>query len=557
MVVGLVGVLKAGGAYVPLDPAYPKERLRFVLEDTRAPVLLTQASIQADLQAHLPDCTSVCLDMDWPTIAKSEATNPAPASRPNHLAYVIYTSGSTGKPKGVAIEHHSPVSLVHWAQQVFSPEELAGVLFSTSICFDLSIFEMFVPLSCGGKVILAANALQLPILPAAGQVTLINTVPSAMAELLRSQALPPSVRTVNLAGEPLTVELVRQIHQWPNVRKVYDLYGPSETTTYSTFALRRPEGPYTIGRPVANTQLFVLDEQRQPVPIGVPGELYIGGEGLARGYLNRPELTAEKFVPHPFSSDPAARLYRTGDRARYRPDGNLEYLGRLDYQIKLRGFRIELGEIEAVLRQHEAVAKALVMAREDQTGDKRLVAYVVAKTQAAPGLGELRSFLRAKLPDYMVPSAFVCLQSFPLTPNGKVDRRALPAPQEFGLSSGVSYISPRNEMERIVASLWQEVLHREKVGVEDNFFDLGGHSLLVARLHNRLENVLGRQLSMIDLFKYPTISSLAEHLSQDEETRIPMLESQELVKKIQRGKNRLKERLRLTRREEPHGTRGE
>jgi amino acid adenylation domain-containing protein len=508
MVVGLLGILKAGGAYVPLDPAYPKERLHFVLEDARVPLLLTQSSIRADLEAHLPDCRLVCLDENWPAVSKAETTDPTPTAGPNQLAYVIYTSGSTGKPKGVAIEHHSPVSLVQWAQQVFTPEELAGVLFSTSICFDLSVFELFVPLSCGGTVILVANALQLPTLPATRRVTLINTVPSAMAELLRLEAVPPSVGTINLAGEPLTVELVNKIHQLPHVRKVYDLYGPSETTTYSTFALRHPEGPYTIGRPVANTEIYILDEQRQPVPLGAPGELYIGGAGLARGYLNHPELTAEKFIPHPFSADPQARLYRTGDRARYRPNGDLEFLGRLDYQVKLRGFRIELGEIEAVLRQHEEVTEAVVVVREDRPAEKRLVAYVVGRRPEKPSFAELRNFLKVKLPDYMVPSSFVRLEVLPLTSNGKVNRGAMPAPEGVQMDSSEYFLAPRSPLEEVLADIWTEVLGREHIGIHDNFFDLGGHSLLSMRVVYEVEKRTGMRIHPRQLI-FETLEQIA------------------------------------------------
>ena len=283
LLVGILGILKAGGAYVPLDPAYPAERTRFVLEDARVPVLLTLQQLRADLGAEIPNCAIVRLDADWETIAKAPTETPDSGVGPQNLAYVIYTSGSTGKPKGVAIEHHSPVTLVHWAQEIFPPEECVGVLFGTSICFDLSVFEMFVPLNRGGKIILAENALQLPDLPASGEVTLVNTVPSTINELMRRHVLPSSVRTVCLAGEPLVAELVKQVYQFPSVRKVYDLYGPTETATYSTWALRRANGPRTIGRPFANTQVYLLDQNEQPVPVGLPGQIYIGGDGLARG----------------------------------------------------------------------------------------------------------------------------------------------------------------------------------------------------------------------------------------------------------------------------------
>jgi amino acid adenylation domain-containing protein len=364
MVIGLLGVLKAGGAYVPLDPGYPPERLTFMLEDCQTPVLLTQERLAAKLPTQRE--LVVCLDRDWSAIAQEIQENPTSEITPKDLAYVLYTSGSTGMPKGVAIEHRSAVVLVHWAREVFAAKDLTGVLASTSICFDLSVFELFVPLCWGGKVILAESALHLPALPAAKNVTLINTVPSAMAELLRGGGVLASVRVVNLAGEPLQNILAQQLYQLDTIQRVFNLYGPTEATTYSTFALvkkRVSESP-SIGGPIANTQIYLLNHHLRPVPIGVPGELYIGGAGLARGYLHRPELTAERFIPNPFSVELGARLYKTGDLARYRADGNIEFLGRLDYQVKLRGFRIELGEIEAVLAQHPAVRGA-------STGNRR------------------------------------------------------------------------------------------------------------------------------------------------------------------------------------------
>jgi amino acid adenylation domain-containing protein len=375
MIVGLFGILKAGGAYVPLDPTYPLERLRFTVNDARLSVVLTQARLVESLPAS--NAQVVCLDSDWPEISKQSATNPVSQVDEGNLGYLIYTSGSTGKPKGVAIEHGSAVAFFDWASRIFSREELDGVLFSTSICFDLSVFELFVPLCFGGKVILAEDALELPSLKAKGEVKLINTVPSAMAELVRLGGLPDELETVNLAGEPLRTALVRQIYEHPSVKRVFDLYGPSEDTTYSTFALRSADQPATIGRPVSNTRVYIVDRCFQPVPIGVPGELCLGGSGLARGYFERPELTADRFVPDPFSAESGQRLYRTGDLVRYAADGNIEYLGRVDHQVKIRGYRIELGEIEAVVNRHPGVRESVVLAREDEPGDRRLVAYVV------------------------------------------------------------------------------------------------------------------------------------------------------------------------------------
>jgi amino acid adenylation domain-containing protein len=508
MLVGLLGILKAGGAYVPLDPAYPKDRVRFVLDDTQTPMLVTQQRLCAELGSEIPDCTFVCLDADFETIAKASTENPKSGVAPGNLAYVIYTSGSTGKPKGVAIEHHSPVMLVNWAHEVFSPQECAGVLFSTSICFDLSVFEMFVPLSRGGKIILARNALQLPAVPAAKDVTLVNTVPSAIKELVRLQAVPSSVCTVNLAGEPLGVDLVKEIYQLPGVEKVYDLYGPSETTTYSTWSLRSADGPYTIGRPIANTQIYLLDANGNPVPMGVPGELHIGGEGVARGYLNRPELTKERFIADPFSSRPGSRLYKTGDVARYFPNGEIELLGRLDHQIKIRGFRIELGEIETVLKQHPSVREAVVVVREDAPGDRRLAAYV-APGSAAAQAGELWEFLKKRLLAYMVPSALVFLDTFPLTPNGKLDRKALPAPEEPSPEPDGLYVAPRTPTEEVLANIWREVLNLTQVGIHDNFFELGGHSLLATQVISRVRDAFGADIGLSALFEAPSIDALA------------------------------------------------
>jgi amino acid adenylation domain-containing protein len=375
MLIGILGILKAGAAYVPLDPNYPKERIRNILADSHSSILLTQSSLVDDLADF--DGRRICLDSDWTRIAKESADNPVTRVKPRDLAYVLFTSGSTGRPKGVAIEHRSATTLVHWANEVFTADELSGVLLSTSICFDLSVFEIFVTWSAGGAVVVAENALFLPTLPAKDSVTLINTVPSAMAELVRMGGVPKSVKVVNLAGEALPDTLVEQIYSNTGVEKVYNLYGPTEDTTYSTYTLVPRGVQVTIGRPISNTQAYVLDSRRGPVPIGVRGELYLAGDGLARGYYGREDLTAERFVANPFSADPSARMYRTGDLCRWLPDGNLAYMGRIDHQVKLRGFRIELGEIEAALDAHPGVRQGVVMAREDEPGEKRLVAYVV------------------------------------------------------------------------------------------------------------------------------------------------------------------------------------
>jgi len=347
-------------------------------------------------------------------------------------------------------------------------------------------------------------------LPAAGEVTLINTVPSAIRELLRINGVPASVRVVNLAGEPLATALVEQIYRDTPARKVYDLYGPTETTTYSTYALRQAGEPPTIGRPLANEQVFVLDKHKQPMPVGIPGDLYIGGEGLARGYLNRPELTAERFLPHPFQA--GARLYKTGDIARWRDDGNLVLLGRSDHQVKIRGFRVELGEIESALTSHPAVADAVVTTREDEPGEKRLAAYIVTRPDRQVTAKELRRCAREKLPEFMTPAFFVFLPKLPLTPNGKVDRRALPAPQAEQREPSGGYVAPRPGLEKEVAAVWGEVLGLEKIGATDNFFELGGHSLLAVQVISRLRTNLRVELPLSCLFEAPTVESLAAGL---------------------------------------------
>jgi amino acid adenylation domain-containing protein len=497
----MLGVLKAGGAYVPLDPKYPAERLAFMLGDAQPVAVVTQSSLREQLPAHGGQV--VCLDAP----DKSFASQPNAGQRPTatNLAYVIYTSGSTGKPKGVAIEHRNAVNFIHWARSVFSDAELAGVLAATSICFDLSVFELFVTLSWGGTVILAENALELPRLAAKAQVTLINTVPSAMAELVRSGGVPAGVQVVNLAGEPLATALVDQLYGLKHIRKVHDLYGPTETTTYSTFTLRPPGAKATIGRPLANTQVYVLDEHRQPVPVGVAGELYIGGAGVARGYLHRPELTAEKFLADPFGQEPGGRIYKTGDLVRYQPDGQLEFIGRIDQQVKIRGYRIELGEIEAVLQQHPALREAVVVARANAAGEKELVAYLTGS--AVPAVGELRAHLLKTLPDYMVPVAFVTLSALPLTPNGKIDRRALPAPAGERFTRPTE--APATVTEQKLAKLWSELLGVEKIGRQDNYFELGGHSLLAVRMIFRLRDEFGVELPVRAVAEHPTIAALS------------------------------------------------
>jgi amino acid adenylation domain-containing protein len=517
MVVAMIGILKAGGAYVPVDPKYPKDRVAFMLEDSRATVIITQDQFIEQLPKE--GVKILCLDAGGEVVASESDKNPPPSARPTDLAYIIYTSGSTGRPKGVAIEHHCPVALVQWAQTVFSDTELSGVLASTSICFDLSVFELFVTLASGGTVILAENVLALPTLPARDKVVLVNSVPSAVSELLSGGELPSSVVTVNLAGEPLTAALVNKLYGFPAVKRVYDLYGPSEDTTYSTFALRKANGPQTIGRPLPGTVAYILDGRMQPVPLGVTGELYLGGAKLARGYLNRPELTSERFLRDPFSSDPASRMYKTGDRARFFSDGNIEFLGRLDFQVKVRGFRIELGEIESVLLEIPSIKQVAVTVIERKPGDVRIVTFIVVAQGPAFDQPAARNHARVKLPEYMVPQHFVVLDALPLTPTKKIDRKKLPSLFTVDEPSTGHYIAPATDIQKSLAAIWQEVLGLSRIGIHDNFFDIGGHSLLVTQIISRIRRDLALDFTMRLFFEMPTIAQQATFLEAVQNVR--------------------------------------
>ncbi|GFM84914.1 hypothetical protein PSCICO_03130 [Pseudomonas cichorii] len=509
MVVGLLAILKAGGGYVPLDPAYPVERLAYMLQDSAPAAVLAQTATLELLSA----ADAVVVNLDEITWQNQSASNPViEGLTPAHLAYVIYTSGSTGLPKGVMIEHRNTVNFLTWAQQAFEPEVLAKTLFSTSLNFDLAVYECFAPLASGGSIEVVKNVLALQ--EGEHDVTLINTVPSALKALLESGGLGPDVHTVNVAGEALKGSLVERLFAETSVKRLCNLYGPSETTTYSSWVEMDREDGFAshIGKPVANTQFYLLDEHRQPVPLGVPGEIYIGGAGVARGYLNRDDLTAERFLEDPFNA--GARMYRTGDLGRWLADGNIEYLGRNDDQVKIRGFRIELGEIEARLARHESVKEAVVMAREDVPGDKRLVAYFTS-TIAEVDLETLRTHLQSQLPEYMVPAAYVHLEKLPLTPNGKLDRKALPAPDQQALISR-GYEAPQGETEIILAQIWADVLKVERVGRHDHFFELGGHSLLAVSLMERVRQA-GIEADVKTLFEQPT---LAKYAAATEKTEI-------------------------------------
>jgi amino acid adenylation domain-containing protein/non-ribosomal peptide synthase protein (TIGR01720 family) len=513
MVVGLLGVLKAGGAYVPLDPTFPKERLAFMLADSRLPVLLTQERLVADLPEH--QARVIRLDADWPDIAKEKTSNPALVGNRDQLAYVIYTSGSTGRPKGVQVVQGALVNFLTSMRRepAITPED--RLLSVTTLSFDIAGLELYLPLIVGAQVEvisreMAADGFRLSERLKSSGATVMQATPATWRLLLDAGWDETGQVKALCGGETLAPELAGAL--LPRATSLWNLYGPTETTIWSTLARMESAGGIApIGRPIANTQVYVLDEHLNPTPVGVPGELYIGGDGLARGYLNRPDLTAEKFVPNPFVAG-GCRLYKTGDLARWQPSGNLEYLGRIDFQVKVHGFRIELGEIESALSQHPDVRQTVVVACEDHPGDKRLVAYIVPRASAELPVGELRSALKTRLPDYMLPNAFVFLDQLPLTPNGKIDRKALPSP-EPGAGLATAYVAPRSELEQIISQVWAETLQVEKVGVNDNFFELGGHSLLVTRIHSHLRERLKRDLKMVTLFQYPTVSALAGYLS--------------------------------------------
>jgi amino acid adenylation domain-containing protein len=532
MIVGLLGILKAGGAYVPLDPDYPLERISLMLEDAGLKVLLTQQKLIDKLSESQANINIVCVDADLPVISKEEQKNLITTIKSSNLAYVIYTSGSTGIPKGVLVTHQGLLNLVFWHQNTFEITNLDKATQLAGTGFDAAVWELWPYLTAGASIYLVKPEILISLVElqkwlAAKKIT-ISFLPTPIAEQLLSlewTEINVSLRTILTGGDKL--------NQYPSnfiPFQVVNNYGPTENTVVTTSGVvisgeKNNSLSPAIGRPIFNTQIYILDSNLQPVPVGIPGEIHISGAGLARGYLNRPELTQEKFIPNPFSNSPDSRLYKTGDLARYLPDGNLEYLGRIDNQVKIRGFRIELGEIETVLSQHSAVKTAIVIAREDETNQKRLVTYIVAKKeQNSLNITQLRQFLKAKLPEYMIPSAFVILESLPLTPNGKIDRRALPAPE---FQSQEQYIAPRNPIEEILSSIWVKVLKVAKVGIYDNFFELGGHSLLATQLISRIREAFQVEMPLRELFVAPTIAELAQEIKRISEgeqlTELPIL----------------------------------
>jgi amino acid adenylation domain-containing protein len=530
MMVAVLGILKAGGAYVPLDPAYPAERLAYMLEDSGARVLLTQESL-AD---RLPPSAAVVVqvDVDAEEIARASAARPRVAVDADHLAYVIYTSGSTGRPKGVAMQHRPLVNLIAWQLGDWRAPANAVTLQFATISFDASFHEMFSAWLAGGSVVLIDEALRydqaalLELMEREGveRVFMPAVALQQLAEVADARGLVPSrLREVQTAGEQ--VRVTEPMRRWFTAlgAPLYNHYGPSETHVVTSLAMEGDPAEWPllpgIGAPIANTQCYILDAALRPTPVGIPGELYLGGDNVARGYLGRPALTAERFVPDPFRA--GARVYRTGDRARWLADGTIEFLGRTDEQVKIRGFRIEPGEVEAVLAAHDSVREAVVVVREDAPGDRRLVGYVVAAEGASVTSAELRAHLKGRLPEYMVPSAVVVLDAIPLTPSGKVARRALPAPD--GAEAGVEYVAPRTAGEELLAGIYADVLRVERVGVESSFFDLGGHSLMAMRLVSRVRDVFGVELPLRAVFETPTVAGMVLRIEEVRRAGLPML----------------------------------
>ncbi len=523
MLVGMLGILKAGGAYVPIDPAYPPDRQAFMLTDTQTPVMLTERALVNTLpptQARI-----VCLDADWPAIAAHADANLDGGARGHNLAYIIYTSGSTGQPKGVEIAHQSVINLVETTRPVFgfNADDVWTVFHSYA--FDFSVWELWTPLLCGSRLVIVPQAaVQSPtafldLLRSEG-VTVVNQTPSALQRLvgLYNTTNPLSLRLICCGGEALPRALTQKVLAW-NV-PLWNFYGPTESTVWAAcHPVTAPGDTPTvpIGRPLGNIRLYILDAAMQPVPVGIPGELHIGGVGLARGYFNRPELTAEKFVADPFSAEPGARLYKTGDMARYLEDGTIEFVQRLDHQVKIRGYRVELGEIESALAHHPAVREAVAIVR-----DERLIAYWTPMMNDHPTVTELQDFLKQRLPTQMIPAAFVHLDALPLTPNGKIDRRRLPAPEVARPTLATAYVAPRTEAETTLAQIWERVLLAAQVGIHDNFFELGGDSLLALNIIAEAR-AAGLLITVQQLFEYQTIAALAAACPPSADSPLPIL----------------------------------
>ena len=514
MIVGLLGILKAGGAYMPMDPAYPQERFRLMLRDAQALVLLTQARLLALIPQS--DARVILLDTEWHLIDEHSSEDSTDGVTPENLAYVIYTSGSTGQPKGVLVDHRGLSCLVDAQVRAFELSSNDSVLQFASLGFDASVSEIFTTLAAGATLELGNPGLLYagPFLNQelrARDITTVTLPPSIMAETLAEGM--PALRAVVAAGESCAAGTA---NRWAQGRLFINAYGPTEVTVCASLLKRREartDAP-PIGRPIENKCIYLLDRALGPVPAGVKGELMVGGPGLARGYLNRPDMTAESFIPDPFNEGPGARLYRTGDLAYYILDGNIAFLGRADHQVKIRGYRIEPGEIENVLTKHSAIQDAVVVARDQVSGDKQLIAYVVPKEGPEVNVSELRNYLKESVPEYMIPSMFVALSTLPLTSNGKVDRQRLPAPEPNRPELADGYVAPRNELEGDLAGIFCKVLGVENVGIYDNFFELGGHSLLAVQLISQVRDLFEVELDVIAAFEAPTVAELSVTIVQ-------------------------------------------
>jgi amino acid adenylation domain-containing protein len=522
MFVSLLAILKAGGAYVPIDIKYPKERITCILEDAQIHLLLTQEWLEEKLPEH--NSKIVYLEAAAKTINTESTENLDSESTPDNLMYILFTSGSTGRPKGVEIEHRSVVNLLTSMAKEPGITKDDVILAITTLSFDMSVVEIYLPLIVGAQAVIvssevAANGTELLKLLNNSGTTFMQATPASWRLLLNAGWSGNKKLKIVCGGEPLPKILASQLLE--RVSELWNLYGPTETTVWSTAYQVKDDSKSTIiGHPIANTQIYILDDNLQPTPIGTPGELFIGGDGLARGYRNRPQLTIDKFISDPFSVNTEARMYRTGDLARFLEDGTIECLGRIDHQVKIRGFRIELGEIETALCSHSTVKEVVVVAHEYDLGDKRLVAYVVPKPGQLVVTAELHEFLKAKLPEYMVPFAYVLMEFLPLTPNNKVDRRALVKPDKINLNSHGTYVSPKNDIEVKLAKIWENILRVQPIGINDDFFSLGGNSLLAGYLVLDIEKVFNKKLNPGILFEAPTIKQLANFVYQNQDFAI-------------------------------------
>ena len=523
MVVGLVGVMKAGGAYLPLDPAYPKARLEYILKDARPKVVLTQGELVSQLPEH--EAEVICLDSDWPMISEEDGTNPATLTCDKNLIYVIYTSGSTGNPKGAMLTQDGITNSIQWMQETYNLEPQDRFLVRTSLNFDPSVWEIFWPLCVGASLVIADEAhhqdtAYLVKLIRQQEVTTAYFIPSMLKAMIEEPGLKDcrSLKRIICGGESMSIETVNQLMDSLPV-ELHHSYGPTETSiaaTEWTCERNSKREVVPIGRPLANTRVYVLDEQMKAVGIGIAGELYISGVCVGRGYLNRAELTAERYVPDSYSKEPGGRLYRTGDLVRYHGDGTVQYLGRVDEQLKINGVRIEAGEIEAIVSEQESVEQCVVIGRDDEGVGKQMVGYVVMKEGAEAGIAELREQLRKRVPGYMVPSVWVRMEEMPMTPSGKVDRRALPAPTRDRKAEAESERrrSAASPVEEVIAGIWEEVLRVEGVEIDENFFELGGHSLLATQLARKLQQAFNTEIELRMIFERPTVEQQAAEINR-------------------------------------------